>query len=197
MMAARWIIHSSLLQIDCSQNKAVFITQTADSKQPSMGCFFGAEKYIFWQPMAARLSISLWQFYGTQMAAILRTIDSLQSLAAFLHWLQMQIYSISELLPWFRSWKKKSEKRKEEEGKLNMRCWISLIENDISISLKTSLFEWSYQIESVGGCLINPTFIAIDIVIGSHWESVDNSNFMLYKLWCNQIKIKWLIDQFF
>jgi hypothetical protein len=33
---------------------------------------FGAEKYIFWQPMAARLSISLWQFYGTQMVAIFR-----------------------------------------------------------------------------------------------------------------------------
>jgi hypothetical protein len=32
---------------------------------------FGAEIYIFWQPMAARLSISLWLFYGTRMVAIL------------------------------------------------------------------------------------------------------------------------------
>jgi len=61
------------LQIDCSRNKVVFITQTADSKQPSMAVF-GAESYIFWQPMATRLSISLWQFYGTQMVAILRYI---------------------------------------------------------------------------------------------------------------------------
>jgi hypothetical protein len=35
-----------------------------------MGSFFGAENYIFWQPMAARLSISLWQSYGTLLAAI-------------------------------------------------------------------------------------------------------------------------------
>jgi hypothetical protein len=60
------------LQIDCSRNKAVFTRQTADSKQPSMGSFFWAEKYIFWQPMAARLSISLWQFYGNQIVAIFR-----------------------------------------------------------------------------------------------------------------------------
>jgi hypothetical protein len=31
--------------------------------------FFEAEKYIFWQPIAARLSISLWQYYGTLLAA--------------------------------------------------------------------------------------------------------------------------------
>jgi len=47
------------LQIECSRNKAVFITQTLDSKQPSTGSFWGAENYIFWQPMAARFSISL------------------------------------------------------------------------------------------------------------------------------------------
>jgi hypothetical protein len=32
--------------------------------------FGGAENYIFWQPMAARLSISLCQFYGAHMVAI-------------------------------------------------------------------------------------------------------------------------------
>jgi len=69
MMTGKRIIHDSLLQIDCSQKRAVLFTQTADSKQPSMSSF-GAEKYIFWQPMAARISISLWQFYGTQMVAI-------------------------------------------------------------------------------------------------------------------------------
>jgi len=30
----------------------------------------GAENYILLQPIAARLSISLWQFYGTLLAAI-------------------------------------------------------------------------------------------------------------------------------
>jgi hypothetical protein len=34
-----------------------------------MGSFGGAENYIFWQPMVARLSISLWQFYGILMIA--------------------------------------------------------------------------------------------------------------------------------
>ena len=34
--------------------------------------FWGAENYNFWQPMAARLSVSLWQFYGTLMVAIFR-----------------------------------------------------------------------------------------------------------------------------
>ena len=31
---------------------------------------FGAEIYIFWQPIAARISISLWQFYRTLLADI-------------------------------------------------------------------------------------------------------------------------------
>jgi hypothetical protein len=52
------------LLIDCSRNKAVFITQTADSKQPSMGSFLG-QKNTF--------SGSLWQLdflsaYGSFMA---------------------------------------------------------------------------------------------------------------------------------
>jgi hypothetical protein len=58
------------LHIDRRRNKAVFVTQTTDSKQPSMGSVFGAENYIFWQPMTARISISLGQFYGTFLAGI-------------------------------------------------------------------------------------------------------------------------------
>ena len=44
------------LQNSDSQYKADFLT----------------EIYIFWQPMAARYSISLWQLYDTLMVAICR-----------------------------------------------------------------------------------------------------------------------------
>ncbi len=71
-MSTKRIIQSSLLQIDCSRNKAVFYYTNYRIKTAKYGQFWGAESYIFWQPMAARLSISLWQFHGTHMVAILR-----------------------------------------------------------------------------------------------------------------------------
>ncbi len=55
--------------------------------------------------------------------------------------------------------------------------------------LKASLFEWSYWIESDGVCLVELTFIAIDVVTYSHWESVDKINFLLHKLWCKQVEL--------
>jgi hypothetical protein len=59
------------LQIDCSRNKAVFATQTAVSKQPSMGSFWGTDLH-FLAAYGSYISISLWQFYGTHMVAIIR-----------------------------------------------------------------------------------------------------------------------------
>ena len=44
--------------------------------------------------------------------------------------------------------------------------------------------------------LSTPRFFAIDTAIGSHWESVDNSSFMLYKLWYNQVELNNKIDKF-
>jgi len=77
------------LNIDCSQNNAVFITQTADLKQPSMGRFWGQKitfsgslwqldflsaydsfKAFFWQLFPA----SLYAVSGSFIAMIIRII---------------------------------------------------------------------------------------------------------------------------
>jgi hypothetical protein len=49
-----------------------FLLHKLQIQNSQVWAVFGAESYIFWQPMAARLSISLRQFYGTQMVAFLR-----------------------------------------------------------------------------------------------------------------------------
>jgi len=47
-----------------------FLLHKLQIQTAKYGQFWGAENYIFWQPIAARLSISLWQSYGTLLAAI-------------------------------------------------------------------------------------------------------------------------------
>jgi hypothetical protein len=49
-----------------------FLLHKLQIQNSQVWAVLGAEKNIFWQPMAARLSISLWQFYDIQMVAILR-----------------------------------------------------------------------------------------------------------------------------
>jgi hypothetical protein len=114
-------------------------------------------------------------------------VDPLQPLAAFLQWSEMKIYSIfraTSMVYKFKHCWGKCVKRKLWPCDIEYHRMKVILRS----VLKASLLVWSDRIESVGGCLVDPTFIAIDTVTCSHWESVDKSSFLLYKLWCNQVE---------
>ena len=69
MMAAYDVFITAYCKLIAAEREQ-FLLQKLQIQNNQVWAVFGAEHYNFWQPMAARLSISLWQIYGTLMVAI-------------------------------------------------------------------------------------------------------------------------------
>ena len=70
MMAAYDIFIAAYCRLIATEIKQ-FLSHNLQSSDSQYLADFRAENYIFLQLMATKFSISLWQFYGTHMVAIL------------------------------------------------------------------------------------------------------------------------------
>jgi hypothetical protein len=72
MMAANESLMATYCRLIAAEIKQFLLHKLQIQNSQVWAVCGGGENYIFWQPMAARFPISLWEFYGTHMVAICR-----------------------------------------------------------------------------------------------------------------------------